>query len=362
LASDPWFVRTMLAPPYVSHRSAWLAPGSSKVFDWGDVLSRAEVTFLDGRYHSTSVHGPILSATLGTLGVELIRRRGRRAAQLLGVIALTYLLALADPLGSWQGMRPVWDAFPFLRTVHVRFHWFLPTIWFVTLAWIVTIWCREWRSFRVTAPLVTAFLLFVAGNVFVSKTQASNDTIQSYEAMFAQWRGKRTRDLSYSEFVAHDLFDSIDRYIGRPKESYRVASIGIHPAVAALNGFQTIDGYHDNYPLAYKQRLRRLIRFELAKDRRQRHMFEDWGSRAYVLFAKQDMSQLSRRQRNKPIETRDITLDPYAATDLHLSYVFSAYPLSFPLRSGLVFAREFHDSVAAWRVFLYRQLPMLGAL
>ena len=44
---------------------------------------------------------------------------------------------------------------------------------------------------------------------------------------------------SVKEFYAEELFTEIKEHIGRPVEEYRVASVGLHPAIAQYNGFYT---------------------------------------------------------------------------------------------------------------------------
>lgn len=363
--SDPWFIATVLHPPYGSQRSAWLAPGSSNVLDWSRVLHYAGHTFLYGRYHSSSVHTPILALTVLTVCIELWRRRWRSAALLLALVALSYVLAVSGPLGSWGGLRPLWNAFPFARTVHVRFHWLLPTLWFVTLGLLTNLWTGDWIATaarrwpvraRVLSVCVPALLVLNLGFVATSKVEAENELVPSYEAVLAHLRGQRFEEVTYRAFVAHDLFAAIERYIGKPKTSYRVISIGLHPNVAVLNGFQVADGYHDNYPLSYKRRWARLIAPELVRDPKRRAYVKDWGSRAYVYLAGQSLQYLDERQVDRPVLFKHVQLDPGALGDLHVRYVLSAYVLVSPERNCLRFERRFEDPHAAWRVQLYSVL------
>ena len=70
---------------------------------------------------------------------------------------------------------------------------------------------------------------------------------------------------TFQEFYAEELFQEIDQFIGLPKSSYRVASIGLHPAVSQYNGFYTLDTYNNFYPLTYKYEFRKIITKELEK-------------------------------------------------------------------------------------------------
>ena len=82
---------------------------------------------------------------------------------------------------------------------------------------------------------------------------------------------------SFKQFYATDQFNEIDQYIGAPKSSYRVASIGLHPAIAQYNGFYTLDTYNNFYPLEYKHQFRKIIAAELDKNAHLRQYFDDMG-------------------------------------------------------------------------------------
>lgn len=70
---------------------------------------------------------------------------------------------------------------------------------------------------------------------------------------------------TFREFYASEQFKEIKEYIGRPQDSYRVASIGLHPSIAQYNGFYTLDTYNNLYPLSYKYEFRKIIEKELEK-------------------------------------------------------------------------------------------------
>ena len=61
--------------------------------------------------------------------------------------------------------------------------------------------------------------------------------------------GRGTGEPSYRQFFLTWLFFEVAEYIGKPKSSYCVVSIGMHPSIAQMNGFFTLDGYQTNYPL-----------------------------------------------------------------------------------------------------------------
>ena len=68
--------------------------------------------------------------------------------------------------------------------------------------------------------------------------------------------------------MLRNLFQEIKDHIDLPLEDYRVASIGLHPAIAQYNGFYTLDSYNNFYPLTYKYQFRKIIENELEKNKR----------------------------------------------------------------------------------------------
>ncbi|GAA3312748.1 hypothetical protein GCM10020331_001250 [Ectobacillus funiculus] len=90
---------------------------------------------------------------------------------------------------------------------------------------------------------------------------------------------------SFRQFYSEHLFQEIKNYIGKPQQSYRVASIGLHPAIAQYNGFYTVDTYTNFYPLSYKYQFRAIIAKELDKSPVLKDYYDHWGNRVYVFVA-----------------------------------------------------------------------------
>ncbi len=80
------------------------------------------------------------------------------------------------------------------------------------------------------------------GGVFVSFN------FGSYTQQFLQ-----RPSMTHKQFFAESLFAQIKQDIGLPVDDYRVVNFCIHPSVAQYNGFYTIDGYMNSYPLEFKQ-------------------------------------------------------------------------------------------------------------
>ena len=298
------------------------------------------------------MHTIILLAVVFNAGLALARKQWRWLAFSLGVLALTALLSFTESIGYYEGLRPLWDAVPFTRRVTVRFHWLLPTLWFVALAVVVAGWQRE-RAMRALAiAVLVCHLAVVCG----AKIETRAELLPNYALMWSHWQGKVGPFVSYQEFVSTRLFQRVAEHIGRPKSSYRVLSVGMFSSIAAFKGFQAADGYHDNYPVAYRHRLRKLIAPALAQDEEVRHAFDDGGSRVYLNVRELPKTKLAFRQAEDSLTCKTAALDPSAARDLDVEYLFSACKILEP-DPALHYEGVFTDSESAWRVHLYRVEP-----
>src|SRR5690606_4412812 len=89
---------------------------------------------------------------------------------------------------------------------------------------------------------------------------------------------------TYREFYAVEQFEQINKIIKTRSfdQPYKIASLGIHPAVAIFNGIPSIDGYSGIYGLKYKNKIFEIIEKELESESRYlfRH-FMGWGNKCY---------------------------------------------------------------------------------
>jgi Protein of unknown function (DUF6044) len=161
---------------------------------------------------------------------------------------------------------------------------------------------------------------------------------------------------SFSEFYGADLFERIKRDIGRPTESFRVASVAMHPAIAVVNGFYTVDGYSVMYPLQHKRDFRKIISSELAKSAPLSTYFDDWGSRAYLFSSEIGKNYLWGKHDEKKL--LDLKLSYDHAAIMGVEYIFSSAELTNFSQFGLVYMGFYESPESYWRIHVYR-LPVL---
>ena len=169
----------------------------------------------------------------------------------------------------------------------------------------------------------------------------------------------------YASFVETELFRRIKEHIGRDQSSYRVASLGLEPEIAALNGFYTVDGYALLYPLDYKKRFRKVIGEELERYPDLQSSFDTWGGKAYVFSGELktksgDSKYMVPKARNIVIDR--LGVDTAALRALGAEYVLSAVEIHDATNLGLRLEKLFDREGSLYRVFLYRVDKAVSAI
>lgn len=156
--------------------------------------------------------------------------------------------------------------------------------------------------------------------------------------------------LSFKSYFAETLFDEIDYYIGKPKNTYRIGSLTIEPSVAIYNGFYTIDGYMPNYPLTYKKRFYKVIEKSLQKsDVYDNELFIKWGSKCYLF----DGGMLPLLYIKNEVVTQ-LDLDYKAYRELGGEYLISSHEINASaLGEELKFLKRFDSNETYWSLYLY---------
>jgi len=334
-------VSSLLKKQFVPHRLefdyARLAPGGV-----GAGLAAAARYFLLGQYHASSFlrAAPLLAA--GAAWMLLPRSPARRQLRQQLRILIGLLAALALLCGFYpQLVGAVQHAVPPLRTFNLsRFHFLTPLAWFGVLVLSL----RQLPAGRTVWALVALQLLIGLG-------------------MNTEWTLNLRRQLghlpssepTYAAFVAPELFRQvrldIEQRTGQAPAAYRVACLGLPPAVATLNNFYTLDAYQNNYPLPYKHQFRELIAAELTKSPELRTYFDAWGNRCYLFSA-----ELGKNFRVAALPKRTVQhwhFNAPAFRRMGGRYVLSAARLARPAATGLRLFGQYTAPGAYWHLWVY---------
>lgn len=341
IAVDYQLVRTMFDASLISHRTE---------FDWAPeqaVLTlrrfvRSVVDLL--MFTGDGVAVWLVWVLVGVYAVKAWMTRSLQPA--IVYLAIYIVLVVCAAVGYPLFVKLTAGVVPFVTAVHGTYVLFqLPFLYFLLAALVV----RELQSVKYVSVLLAllwvghvAFSLATNPEVVINAKLTAN---RFANASFA------VNEPTYRQFVSRGVFDQIDRHIGKPKDSYRVVSIGILPSVAQLNGFYTLDSYQNNYLLSYKQDFREIIAPELAKNEYLRVYFDEWGSRCYVFVA-----ELGRYFQFAPLPEaiKHVALNTRQLKAMGGQYILSGVRIENFRDNGLVFEGTFEESTSYWRIYLYR--------
>lgn len=324
---------------WISHRITW-----NRWTDWhlsSNLKRTCEVLFTT-QYHTGSFWTlPIIVSVGGAL--VLVTARKRRAVVLEAIALGIALICLEYGFYDWL-VRLFGRLLPGLQTFNgSRFYFLLPLLWMLIFALSLKEFTR--RKWGVG----------VAWCLIAIQTCAILKFNTEYADNLRLLTGRFVYEPSFNRFFAADLFSDIDKFIGRPKDSYRVVSIGMHPSIAQFNGFYTLDGYLSNYPLTYKRDFRKIIGSELAKNAELRDYYDGWGNRCYLFSSELGQNYLCSAQNHYIVHK--LQLDTMQLRAMGCEYVISAAYIENSEQSGLKLEKQFVAPGSFWHLYLYYVLP-----
>ena len=204
-----------------------------------------------------------------------------------------------------------------------RISWMLPIAWILFLAEAIDLLYvsltqlsdKKWIKAIVAAcATIVCFAIFV-----VLAFKSDNKT-----TFMRMIKGSEYKQVSFAQYFSEDLFNEVDKLIGRDKSEYRVISLGLYPSSAAYNGFYCLDAYSNNYDVNYKHEFRKIMSDELSKSDYYRAYYDEWGNRCYVYLASYKTG-INANFYN--IVFDNISLDFNAAKEMGAEYVISASPI-----------------------------------
>jgi hypothetical protein len=315
---------------FISHRTERI----SNYYNFHQAIVKSIHHFLFGQYHAYSLHIIFLPFIMIILLLNSLSKN--RDKLLLGLFLLNIIISVWYGFWKYEGWQNLRESLSLLNLINLsRFTFITPLIWYVLLALSIKYYINTYKhsfSIYLVNIIICLSLIFIFYR---------SDFIQEY----------RSHGITYKEFFAQNLFDKVERYIGKDKNSYKVLSLGIHPAIASYNGFYTIDGYLINYNIEYKHRFRKIISRELSKNQKLKKNFDNWGSRCYLYINEVGYNFIRKKDEVYPI---NVDLNVSAIHSLSGKYIFSSYPIVNYEENGLSFLQKFHDKDSAWDIYLYK--------
>lgn len=290
--------------------------------------------YILGHTHVMTVHGLIILPLL-FFALYFVIKKGlwRQEKRFTFLFILNFVLSAWYAFWFYKGWQPLTERFHFMDTFNfARFHFLRPLVIYLSFALALKI---LWQYVQGVRPII--YFCIIAQLVVLG---FFNEEVY--------YRSKP----SVKEFYAEELFAEIKDHIGKPVEEYRVASVGLHPAIAQYNGFYTLDSYNNFYPLSYKHEFRKIIRKELEKNKKIRVYFDEWGGRCYLFTNELGKHYMFKKTSKKKLKNVQFNIEPFK--EMGGTHIFSAVPIVNAKDNHLVLERVFSTKESIWKVYLYR--------
>lgn len=292
--------------------------------------------FIMGHHHAHTIHTLIILPVILIVFFLIWKNKAWKLEKpFVFLFGLNFILSAWYAFWFYKGWLPLTERYHFLDTFNfARYHFLRPLILYILFALGLKILWNHGRHWRIAIPWLVGAQLILLG--------FTNEEIV--------YKNKP----SVMEFYAEKQFQEIKAHINKPVESYRVASIGLHPAIAQYNGFYTLDTYNNFYPLSYKYQFREIIEKELQKNKRIRIYFDEWGGRCYLFTDELGKHYMFKKTSKKRIKNLELNLEPFK--QMGGKYIFSAVPIDNAEENGLKLDRAFNSKSSAWKIYLYEVL------
>ena len=325
-------------------RSEWVVHGQA-----GSELPKTIAdSFFKGQYHANpGTELPLFLAVLAALVLVpfVTTPRGRQNLQPFNVMVLALgalsVTAVFYGLFLWDVVQIVLSGTALSGVNFGRFHWLQPGLWaiafgaalFVLNETLKSSWAR-----RLVPTSLACFQLLITVNELPVYSRASS-TIMSFE-----------------NFFAPEVFAKIRDDLNAEETPVRLGMIGVHPAIAQFNGFDTVGAYVQLYPLEVKHRFRRIIAAEIDKSENLARYFDEWGNRAYLFVADLEHCRGACFAERAPHEI-EAHLDMGAMLEFGGTHIVSTSILANAADLGLVRINTYLSKAASkqhqWRLHLY---------
>lgn len=260
------------------------------------------------------------------------------------LLTLIFCISFFYQISSWNSFIQFKSLIPILKGLQLRFYFLSPCIWYILFAV-----CSFYIISKVDKLKWFIYCIIIIQIVFLFSFHG--DVYQS-----GGYGNLVDSQYSFNEFFSSQVFETIKNDIGLRQNTYRVASLGIHPSISLYNGFYTIDGYFYNYNLSYKRKFREVISPELTKSEVWRNYYDGWGNRAYIFSSELNTTLVSKNQKKI---IHNLQLNSTAFSNLGGKYLFSSVKID-PDPNGFTFKKMFTSEKSPWEIWVYELNQTIG--
>lgn len=177
-----------------------------------------------------------------------------------------------------------------------------------------------------------------------------------YQYEWRNWLNDKMAILPYKvptfrEYYSTDLYEELKAFLGKEVDEEKFGHVNLPPAISVYNNLTAVDGYLQNYSLAYKERIRKVIIGELNKNSELSDHFNNWGNKCYLENSTYpDQFDAYKWKDLAPILELDFNYE-LLKKDLDVTYLLSAVEIQ---DKRVQLLKLFINENSAWDIYLYK--------
>lgn len=323
----------------ISHRTQWTNDAPRLL----EVVKRFINTFIRGHYHSANYNSlPVFALALYSIYKKSFKWKACLGL-LLGILGVCVIYSFYDYIRV-----PTEDIFPIFTTFQFnRFTFLLPLLWF-----LIILVCLTDKSISNKIIIIVVIMFGCLSTIKNNEIEYNIGKVLLPDK-YKPERYKNER-FSFEKFYSNDLFSDIKKYINLPTKDYKIVNLGFHPSISLYNGFYTLDGYQNNYPLIYKLTFRKIISSELEKNSKIKKYYDNWGSRCYLFSSELRETCYLSCYKDSNIEIDSLDINTPHLRSMGAEYIFSAVPINNYRELNLKYDRSFENNKSPLKIYLYK--------
>ena len=322
---------------FVSHRTEMDRSNTN----WMQALKSSAVVFLKGHYHAANfiaLPSLLLIATSWFFKFKIgwFRKWELRFFIFLAVVACLhgfygFLVAI------FGNQLAVVNYF-----LLDRFTFLIPTVLFLMAGFAAKSLIKNFSLRMFVIPVLIIQLVLI---LFSNKEWTMNMKLLV---------GMEISEPTYRQFFDDSLFKEIEKFVPEDKSDFKTVSIGLNPAIAMYQGFQTLDSYQSNYDLKFKKAFRKVIASELDKDESLTKYFDKWGNECYV-FSEELWGKCYTNcwKESAPKSIQQLDINTEILKEKNVKYIFSAVEIKNAKELKLELKKIFSNKNSVWTIYLY---------
>jgi len=282
----------------------------------------------------------------------------------LALLGISIIFSLIGTLyRSSEIVVLVGEVLPFLSGFNWgRFSFLNRTVLYILFA-LTLIMLLQCNKFKYMAYIIPCLQIFVILIVFISHTRFFNNNDENiylynkynnftynFKKLLKQMFNTPYDEITYAEFFSESFFHHIKTDLQYSGEG--VAALGYHPGVLMYNGFSTIDGYNNAYPLRYALAFREVIAPQLALNAGHKKYYDSWAGRMYLY--NDEVNEAPTRARVGTSVTLHINVEAFRK--LGGRYILSRAEIGNAEELRLRYIRKYSNSNAIYEIFVYEAL------